>query len=173
MPGMKRIIVLIALLLLYAGVAHARKQQKQTVENGLYLIVRMDTTHTGSQRVTAQQKALHFSPLFEEYNGDEQTRIIIDCRDHVPLELRKAPETEQQTEQKKKLLLSLTPEASEKLKTFTTQHVMHMVAIVVDGEVLTTHRIKEALTSGQLQITRCNDNACERLYLSLKDHVKP
>jgi hypothetical protein len=49
---------------------------------------------------------------------------------------------------------------------------MQMVAIVVGGEVLTMHKIKEPITSGQLQISRCNDNACELLYVRLRDNVK-
>lgn len=49
---------------------------------------------------------------------------------------------------------------------------MRHVALVIDGDALTMHKIKEPLTSGQLQITRCNDNACERLYITLKDNVK-
>ena len=49
---------------------------------------------------------------------------------------------------------------------------MKKVVLVIDGEALTIHKIKEPLTSGLLQITRCNDNACEKLSLVLKDNVK-
>jgi hypothetical protein len=49
---------------------------------------------------------------------------------------------------------------------------MERAVLVVDGEALTLHKIREAITSGKLQITRCNDNACERLLVKLKDNEK-
>lgn len=49
---------------------------------------------------------------------------------------------------------------------------MKEVVLVVDGEALTMHKIKEPLTSGLLQITRCNDNACELLLIKLKSNTK-
>lgn len=87
-------------------------------------------------------------------------------------ELESPPKEEQQTETKKKLLLSLIRDASEKLKIFTANHVMDRVDLVVDGEALTLHKIREPVTSGKLQITRCNDNACESLLVKLKDNEK-
>lgn len=150
----------------------AQPKQKYTFPDGLYPIVNIDTVATQIDTLSSKEIAVYFSELFKDFNSNEYLRIIIDTSDYVPLELEKAPTTEQQTEAKKKLLLSLTKEASEKLKSFTTNHVMKHVAIVVDGEVLTMHRIKVPITSGQLQITRCNDNACERLNLKLKDNIK-
>jgi len=150
----------------------AQTNQNYTIPDGLYLIVKIDTLATQVDTLSSKEIAIYFGKLFEDFNSDGYLRIIIDSTEYVPLELEKAPTTEQQTESKKKLLLSLTKEASEKLKSFTTNHVMNRVAIVVDGEVLTMHKIKVPITSGQLQITRCNDNACERLYVKLKDNIK-
>ena len=110
--------------------------------------------------------------MFEEYNTGKFARIIIDTSEYVPLELDKPAATEKQTDTKKKLMLSLTKQALEKLKTFTASHVMQKVALVVDREALTVHKIREAITSGELQITRCNDNACEHLLVKLKNNVK-
>lgn len=115
---------------------------------------------------------IKFNKMFIENKDDEIIRILIDTSEYVPLELEKAPTTEPQTEQKKKLMLSLTPAASEILKTFSAKHVMKKVIIVVDGEALTMHKVREPITSGQLQITRCSDNACEKLFIMLKGNVK-
>jgi len=69
-------------------------------------------------------------------------------------------------------MLSLTPAASEILKNIFGKECDEKVVIVVGGEALTMHKIREAITSGQLQITRCSGNACEKLFIMLKDNVK-
>ncbi len=165
-------IILTALTITTSLTCFAQTKPVYAIPDGLYLVVKIDTAATQTDTLSSKETAIYFSKLFEEFNSGEYLRIIIDTTEYVPLELEKAPATEQQTEAKKKLLLSLTKEASEKLKTFTANHVMNHVALVVDGEVLTMHKIKEPITSGQLQITRCNDNACERLYVTLKDNIK-
>lgn len=168
---MKPLMLTLSLVCIILGTCFSQTGPRKKLHDGLYLIVRVDTLESQPLDLKGDQTAVYFSPMFEDFN-DGYNRIIIDSDEYVPLELEKPPVTEQQTELKKKLLLSLTPEASEKLKTFSTAHVMHRVALVIDGEALTVHKIREPLTSGQLQITRCTDNACERLYVKLKDNVK-
>ena len=165
---MKILILLTFFILAFTGIIYSQN----TIKDGLYLIDRIDTVASQPDLRSEKEIAVYFSPMFEEYNGDEFTRIIIDTTQFVPLELEEPPKTEQQTDNKKKLLLSLTKEASEKLRTFTTENLMRKVALVVGSEALTVHKIKTAITGGQLQITRCTDNACETLYVKLKDNVK-
>ena len=159
-------------MLLLAGIGFSQSESKNNIKDGLYLITNIDTVALQRSSLSSKEMEISFSLLFEEYNTKEFRRIIIDTTEYVPLELEKPPLTEQQTDRKKKLLLSLTKEASGQLKTFTTKHVMCRVVLVVDGEALTMHKIREPITSGQFQITRCNDNACERLFVKLKDNVK-
>jgi hypothetical protein len=169
---MKNILLLISLLFSLFEIGHAQTKESATLPDGLYLVTNLDSIPSQPVALQPHEAALKFSPLFMEYNGEENTRIIVDTTEYVPLELEKPPATEAQTERKKKLLLSLTRDASEKLKTFTADHVMRMVALVVGGDVLTMHKIRVPITSGELQITRCNDNACEKLFVKLKDRVK-
>ena len=165
-------LLVIVFLLSFVAICFAQKPIKPLLKDGLYLISKIDTNSTQLSLLTSKEAAIFFSKMFDEYNSEGYMRIVIDTSDYVPLELDKSPIAEQQTESKKKLLLSLTSEASEKLKSFTTKNVMKRVVLVVDGEALTMHKIKEPLTSGLLQITRCNDNACELLFVKLKDNVK-
>lgn len=168
---MKKIILTLSLVIMLFSIGFSQTETKQTIPDGLYLVIRIDTS--AASLLKTNEYAVSYSKMFDEYNNpSEFTRIIIDTSDYVPLELEKTPVSEQQTDTKKKLMLTLTKEASEKLKTFTKKHVMTMVTIVVDGEALTIHKIKTPITNGQLQITRCNDNACEKLLVKLKDNVK-
>jgi preprotein translocase subunit SecD len=138
----------------------------------LYLVINTGTDTTSFDSLTRNQLVIKLNELFIEDNEDAHIRFLIDTTEYVPLELDKAPVSEAQTEQKKKLMLSLTPSASEILKNFSSRHVMQKVVIVVNGEALTMHKVREPITSGQLQITRCTDNACEKLYIMMKDNIK-
>ncbi|MEI7485414.1 MAG: hypothetical protein WCK13_11955 [Ignavibacteriota bacterium] len=164
---MKKLLILIIFTISFTAIAYSQNKLK----DGLYLVNRIDTIAGQPSELSVNEMNVYFSKMFEEYNTDEYARIVIDTTQYVPLELEAAPKTEQQTEDKKKLLLSLTKEASQRLESFTTKHLMKRVTLIVDGEALTMHKIKTAITGGQLQITRCNDNACKTLYVKLKDNV--
>ena len=143
----------------------AQTNSIRSIPDGLYLITRTDTTNMNEESRSSKEIEIRFNKLFLEFSSDEYLKIFVDTAEYVPT-------TEQQTEAKKKLLLTLTKEASESLKIFTSKHLSKHVVLVVDGEALTIHKIKEPITSGLLQITRCDDNACEILNLTLKDNVK-
>lgn len=165
-------IVLTAIIIINGLMSFSQTKVIKPIPDGLYLVDRIDTVATQTDILLSKEVSIKFSTLFDDFNSEQYLRLIIDTTEYVPLDLEKAPLTEQQTESKKKIFLSLTQRASDKLKLFSIVQVMKLVAIVVDGEALTMHKIKEPITSGQLQITRCNDNACERLYEKLKDNVK-
>jgi preprotein translocase subunit SecD len=163
-------MILPAFFLMLLTIGCQQRDANKTISDGLYLITKIDTIASELSPLSLNEKEIFFSEMFEAYNSEAYLRIIVDTTQYVPLELEDAPRAEQQTETKKKLLLTLTNVASEKLKTFTANHVMDRVVLIVDGEALTMHKIREAITSGQLQISRCNDNACERLFVKLKDN---
>lgn len=152
---------------LFSIISYSQKK----INDGLYVVEKLEIKK-GYKEKSKQKQIVHFNPQFTLENPDEYGPIVIWKNDYVPLDLSKEPETQQQTDEKKLLLLKLTDKASEKLKAFSTKNLMKHVAIIVNGDVLTVHKIKEPLTSGLMQITRCNDNACEQLYKVLKDNVK-
>lgn len=167
---MTKFITAIATFLCLACIG--QNPNKTLIPDGLYLIVRVDTVETSLNNLPSYERPIFFNKQFDDFNSEEYLRLIVNTTEYVPLELEKKPNIEPQTENKKKLLLTLTKTASDSLKSFTTKHLQKHVALIIDGEALTMHKIKEPLTSGQLQITRCNDNACELLYSTLNDNVK-
>ncbi len=170
---MKNALLTVVLsFILISAVCNSQNPILPTLKDGLYLISKIDTNAANLSDLSENEASVFFSKMFDEYNEEGFMRIIVDTSDFVPLELEKKPIAEQQTESKKKLLLSLTKDASEKLKLFSKNNLMKEVVIVVDGEALTMHKIKVPLTSGLLQITRCNDNACELLLVKLKNNIK-
>jgi preprotein translocase subunit SecD len=139
--------------------------------DGLYLVDRM-VEDAAEPEAKSNQKVIRFNPQFTLDDPTEYSPVLIWTDDFVPFELATAPETQQQTADKKLLLLRLTPAASAQLTRFSTKNLRKSVVIVVNGEALTMHKIKEPLTSGLMQISRCTDNACAMLYEVLKQDVK-
>ncbi|KAF1079550.1 MAG: hypothetical protein GQF41_4108 [Candidatus Rifleibacterium amylolyticum] len=60
---------------------------------------------------------------------------------------------------------------ARELQQFTAANIDRAVAIIVAGKVVTAHKIRSEIVGGKIQITRCGDDACEQLYLWLKDTV--
>lgn len=91
----------IVFLLLIFGTCFSQIQNESTLEDGLYLITKIDTNPDSLSQLSENETAVHFSKLFEDYNEEGFLRLIINTSDYVPLELEKTPITEQQTESKK------------------------------------------------------------------------
>ena len=149
----------------------AKVPLKHNIPDGLYLIAAIDST--AAQRANpAAGVGIWYSQLFEEFKKQALTRIVVDTNEFVPLDLSTSPKAVPQAAIKKKLLLTLTPAASEKLRSFSKKYLTRKVALVVDGEAISVENINEAISNGQLQIMKCTDKACERLYFKLEDNVK-
>ncbi len=139
--------------------------------DGLYMVPAFAVDSNWTTPAPKGTIAVPFHSLFLE--ADERgLLVLIDTTAFVPLLLEMPPQAEQQSEDKQRLLLSLTPEASELLKSFTAERVDESVAIVVDGLVVTRHRVRTALTSGQLQISWCGPDACDQLRCRLTGNVR-
>lgn len=142
----------------------AETKKMPLLRNGFYEVVKQDSV-TPETPISGQQLIVSFDSVFNPGDG---TLLVIDTSDFVPLELEHDPDLLSQEDNKKLLSVSLTPSAAEKMKSFSQQHVMKHIAILLDGKVLTMHRIKEAITGPNVQITRCDDNGCEYLFVKLR-----
>lgn len=141
-----------------------------TVEDGFYLI--LNTSEDSSIYENATNQVISFSHDFLEGNREGQPIYIeIDTAQYVPLHLSKAPKGVEQKDKRINLFLNMTEHSGQQLEEFTAQHVNQKTCIVVGGKAVTMHKIREKITGGKLQITRCTDNACKHLLVELKDNV--
>jgi preprotein translocase subunit SecD len=65
------------------------------------------------------------------------------------------------------LSVTLSREQVKPLEDFTRAHLGGSVAILLDGEVISKHKVRAVVEGGRLQITRCGDNACDVLLAKL------
>lgn len=166
---MKKIILVLAVIFIYSGCSEAPNPKPLFINDGFYEVLKLGNDSTNFNNLNTGQIIINFDSLF---NPDNVSKVVIDTMEYVPLELDSLPIAEQQTGLKKLVSISLTRNSAEKLKSFTEKRVMKEVVIVLDGKVVTMHKIREAITGNKMQITRCGDNACEYLYVKMKDKVR-
>ena len=94
------------------------KETPKFIPDGLYLVKKIDTIKTPLRPLLLNEKSIFFNKMFDEYNDQNYNRIIIDTTQYVQLNLEEDPKTEQDEESKKRLLLSLSKNASASLKYF-------------------------------------------------------
>jgi preprotein translocase subunit SecD len=167
---MSKLITLITLSLLFLLSCNSIENSKK-LEDGMYLILRIGDTKAEVEPLAENEQIITFNKEFIDKTDQEPKFMVIKTDEFAPLQLKKKPETQEQEANGKRLFLTLTDDAKIKLEKFTSKNVNQLTSIVVNGEALTKHKIKEAITGGTLQITRCTDNACELLYVELQDNV--
>jgi preprotein translocase subunit SecD len=147
-------------------------QHNKHLKDGLYLVEKVlyDTINV---TLNANQALVHFNKELLENAPDGSVGLIINTADFVPLQLAEEPTLLPQAENQKKLQLTFSRTAAEKLESFTAKNVMKQVAMVVDGEVLTMHKIRDTIRGGKMEITGASDNVCRRIYVTLKNrHIE-
>jgi preprotein translocase subunit SecD len=149
----------------------SKEFKDQIIADGIYLIHRTGNKTSKILPLSEDERMITFNKEFIEKTDQDVKYLVINTKEFTPLKLKEKPETEDQEDQRKKLLLSLTDDAKETLKQFTTRHLNRLTTIVVGGQALTMHKIRVVIDSGKLQVTRCTDNACELLYFELQDNV--
>ncbi len=63
--------------------------------------------------------------------------------------------------------VALKKEYAALLEEFSRAHLDGKVVVVLDGEVITMHKVRSVITGGKFQLTRCYDDACEVLLSKL------
>lgn len=146
----------------------ATKTKAPALTNGFYLVLRefpdnKKINATGKNELILVNDYRFLSP--EERDTAEY--LVIDRSQFVPFELKAQPSKQTDERGRPKLLLTLNQSQVKPLENFTTKYKGRHVVIVVGGEVVTKHKIREAIKGGLIQITRCSDNGCEAIYTEL------
>jgi hypothetical protein len=133
------------------------------LENGAYAILREAPTPQGAKGDGVPQVVLAYDR--RKYSGappgEPLTYVAIDPKDYVPLLIEGTPQMKTDGQGKSILSVSLTRKNVKRAEAFTRAHLNGRIAMVVDGEIVTLHKIRTVITDGNVQITRCDDNACE------------
>jgi len=166
------VFILLCLLLPWAlsvGASPCRAEEK--LKDGFYAVLRISEARESLLPLAGNEALVKVSPLFLE-GGTEF--VVLQREPFAPLALKEKPvKIKDPTGRTQSwLLLTLTAEAGGKLEELTKAHVGGRGTLVIGGEAVTVHKIREVIKGGRLQVSRCSDTACEYLYEELKDNVQ-
>jgi preprotein translocase subunit SecD len=94
--------------------------------------------------------------------------LVVHQTPEVPLDLAGEPKAEKELGEVVRVLLRLKPSAAKALERLTRERPGRQLAIVVDGEVVTVHKIRTVLTHGEVQITSCSPGGAAFLLKQLQ-----
>lgn len=148
--------------------ARSITSRRADLPNGFYLVLREspDNKHVraaGKNEVILVNDYRFLAP--EERDTAEY--LVIDRTQFIPFEMKGLPDKQRDERGRPKLLVTLSESQIKPLEDFTSKYAGRQVVIVVGGEVVTKHKIREAIKGGLIQITRCTDNGCEAIYTEL------
>jgi preprotein translocase subunit SecD len=156
------------LILIVVGTSYAQKSSPAGIPNGFYVVL-----NEGSSREAVQTDSIPNIVLLYDgkYVDSSQTAspsyVALDTASFVPLILEGSPTANKDGSGHTLLGVTLSKKYIGTLENFTKAHLGGRVAIVLDGEIITMHRIRSVISEGKIQITRCYDNACEILLSKL------
>jgi preprotein translocase subunit SecD len=150
----------------------ATRAQNQ-IRDGVYVVLR-DGIHEQDVLPLADGEALVLNHRYLKQEPGEATRyVVLRASPDVLLDLAGAPESVVEGGEVVRILLKLRPEAAAALERLTSDPQSRQVAIVLGGEVVTTHKVREAIRGGEVQITSCAPGGAAYLLDQLRAHAAP
>lgn len=155
---------LISLMLLPVFSLDAR----ENLVSGIYLVARKSKEQKNVEPLSINEKLLVDDGRFLELSErDPVEYVVVDTNKTVPFILNEVASEDLTPDVKPRLLLQFSPKQAEKLKELTENNIGKMIAVVLDNQIVSCHKIKEVIAGGKLQISRCTKGSCELIYSKL------
>ena len=172
----RRSLLALAVVLLSLGCTGPRSESRGSgtsapvkVDNGLYAVIG-EPIAAPQAPDQPNQRQLRYDPRMADSESTEPVQFVtVETSSYVPLILATAPEHTTQDDGRILISVALAPQHIQTLAAFTRSRLGQRVALVLDGEVMSTHKVRTAIEGGRLQITRCDAHACQRILSKLAD----
>ena len=110
-------------------------------------------------------------PRYLKKDDQEPPRfLVVRSAPDVDLDLAGEPKAVKEGEEVVRIRLKLQPKAATALERLTSDRLGKQIAIVLGGEVVTMHKIREVIKGGDVQITSCAAGAAKYLLERLHAH---
>src|SRR5713226_6716803 len=173
---MSRLACLLVVLALLAGQAAAWPQDKppappSKVPDGVYLVQRDSLKEKELLPLKDTEVLLVNRHRYVKKDENEPLRFLVvrSARD-VELALAGAPKLIKEETKIVGILLKLQPKPALALERLTRENLGREVTIVLGGEPVTMHKIRDVIKGGDVQITNCVPGAAEYLFKQLQAH---
>ena len=175
---MRRSACLLAALFFLGSYAPTWAQDKappssRKLPNGVYAVLR-DSLKEADVRPLKGGEALvvHRHRYLKKGDREPPRFLVVRAAPDVDLDLAGEPKAVKEGEEVVRILLKLRPKAATALARLTSDRLGRQVAIILGGEVVTTHTIRNVIKGGDVQITSCAAGAANYLLEQLHSHQK-
>ena len=115
---------------------------------------------------------VHHSRYLKKDDKEPPRYLVVHSAPDVVLDLAGKPKAVKEGTEVVRIFLKLQPKAAAALERLTSDHLGRQLAIVLGGEVVTMHKIREIIKGGEIQITSCVAGAANHLLEQLEAHQK-
>jgi hypothetical protein len=137
--------------------------------NGMYAVLHDAPTAEEARFDAESHRVVRYDQRLASGELEAPQYLALRTSSFVPLILEVPPDVHEQSDGRTYLTVSLAQSYVKTLADFTRDNLGGRVAIVVDGDVLTMHKVRSVIDGGKMQITRCTDNACELIRSKLME----
>jgi preprotein translocase subunit SecD len=142
------------------------------VADGVYAVRRASQTEKDLLPLKADEVVVVNHHRYLQNKAQEPPRfLVVRSSSDVPLDLATEPTAQKEGAEVVRVLLKLRPQAAEALERLTRDH-SRQIAVVLNGEVVTEHKVRTAISSGDIQITSCTPGAARYLLEQLQARYK-
>jgi preprotein translocase subunit SecD len=171
---MRRSTCLLAVVLLIGNSAGAWRQDKdpkltKKLPDGVYAVLRDSLDEKDAQPLDEGEVLIVHHHRYLRKDAKQPPRfLVVRSAPDVQLDLMGAPKAIKEGEEVVRILLKLRPHAAKALERLTAERVGRQLTIVIGGEVVTMHKIREVIKGGDVQITNCAAGAANYLLEKLQ-----
>ena len=141
--------------------------------DGFYHVIRFSKNKSEILPIHDDEKLVEYDyNLLQEDEREPTEYEVIEYKSFVPIILDGDPQRDRDNKGRPNLLIKLSESQIKPLEEFTSKHLGSRVAIVIGNQIVTMHKIREAITGGKIQISRCSDHGCEVIYTQLQKDKK-
>jgi len=171
---MRRSACLLAAFLLVGGRTPASVQDKtadsaKKLPDGVYAVLRDSDKEKDVLPLKDGEVLVVNRHRYLKKDDKEPPRyLVVRSAPDVELDLDGEPKGVKEGDDVVRILLKLRPKAAKALERLTSDRVGRQITIVVGGEVVTVHKVREAIKGGEVQITSCAAGAAKYLLEQLQ-----
>jgi preprotein translocase subunit SecD len=173
---MRRSLCLLAALLVVGSSAPASAQDKKQesskkLPDGVYAVLRESLKEADVLPLKdGEVVAVHRHRYLKKDDQEPPRFLVVRSAPDVALDLAGKPKAVKDGEEVVRIFLKLQPKAATALERLTSDRVGKQIAIVLGGEVVTMHKIRQVIKGGDVQITSCAAGAANYLLEQLQAH---
>jgi hypothetical protein len=171
---MHRSAFVLGALLFGGGYAFASSQEKTPASpkpppTGVYAVLRESLKEKDVLPLKDGEVLVVHRHRYLKKDGQEPPRfLVVRSAPDVALDLAGKPKAVKDGQEVVRIFLKLRPKAAKALERLTSDRLGKQITIVLGGEVVTTHKIRQVIKGGEVQITSCAAGAAKYLLEQLQ-----